>query len=319
MTARSRRRPFVLSSPLFSAAAAFPAFTDAPSAPAPFVAVIPAAGLGTRLRPLTTSGALPKEMLPVGRKLALERIVEEMIAAGAGCIVFVLSPAKETLVRQHFGSGKDFVYVRQPEMLGLGDAVLRAAGAVTSAGVGEPHSRFVVALGDAVFEEPAPGGLTRRLVNATASANADVGLVVRRVAHEQLSRYGVVRPAQAVADDRADPFVISDIVEKPHPDQAPSSWAAAARYVLSPSVFDVLKRTPPAANGEVQLTDALRAMLAGGSVGVAAPLLFGEMRHDLGGLDSYFRAFVAFALRDPDHGSALAAWLREQITLGTNT
>lgn len=323
MTARFRQRPFAMSSPTSSQNVVPVLDVSAPAtAGAPFVAVVPAAGLGTRLRPLTTSGALPKEMLPVGRKLALERIVEEMIAAGAGRVVFVLSPAKEALVRQHFGSGENFVYVRQPEMRGLGDAVLRAAGAVTSVnakvGAAAPQ-RFVVALGDAVFEEPAPGGLTRRLWDATARANADVGLVVRRVAHEHLSRYGVVRPAGgASADDVAAPFPISDIVEKPHPDQAPSPWAAAARYVLSPDVFAVLKSTPPAASGEVQLTDALRTMLAQGGVGVAAPLRAGEVRHDLGGLDGYFRAFAAFALQDPDHGPALAAWLREQVTLATN-
>ena len=155
------------------------------------VGVIPAAGLGTRLRPLT-SGALPKEMLPVGRKLALERIVDELRAAGVTRIVFVLSPAKEDLIRRHFGDAAEdatFVYVLQPEMRGLGDAVLRARSAVGAA------ARFVVALGDAVFEEPETGGLTRRLWDATADADAAVGIAVQRVPPERISRYGVVKPA----------------------------------------------------------------------------------------------------------------------------
>ncbi len=277
-----------------------------------FVGVVPAAGLGTRLRPLT-AGVLPKEMLPVGRKLALERIVDELRAAGAFRIVFVLSPAKEALIRQHFGNENgnvSFVYVLQPEMRGLGDAVLRAAGAVENA------ARFVVALGDAVFEEPETGGLTRRLLDATTRADAAVGLAVQRVPPERISRYGVVKPA-ANAIFTA-PFAITDIVEKPAPADAPSEFAAAARYVLSPDVFGHLERTPPGKNNEVQLTDVLRALLTvEGKTGIATPLAPGEVRHDLGGLDSYFRAFAAFALADPDHGTALADWLAARRSLAS--
>ncbi len=296
MTARSRRRPFAMST----------IAAPVPTAAAPLVGVIPAAGLGTRLRPLT-SGALPKEMLPVGRKLALERIVDELRAAGASRIVFVLSPVKEEMIRRHFGDeagGVTFAYVIQPEMRGLGDAVLRAASAVGDA------ARFVVALGDAVFEEPESGGLTRRLLNATVRADAAVGLAVQRVPPALLSRYGVVKPAGDTTG--SDAFRITDIVEKPAPGDAPSDFAAAARYVLSPDVFAHLERTPPGKNNEVQLTDALRALLAEGKTGVAAPLARGEVRHDLGGLDSYFRAFAAFALADPDHGTAFADWLAAQ-------
>jgi UTP--glucose-1-phosphate uridylyltransferase len=277
------------------------------------VGVIPAAGFGTRLRPLT-AGALPKEMLPVGRKLALEHIVDELRAAGVGRIVFVLSPAKEDLVRQHFGEGSDtdadpvrFAYVRQPQMRGLGDAVLRAADQV-------PHgAAFVVALGDAVFEEPAPGGLTRRLLRATKEAGATVGLAVQRVPADRIGRYGVVRPANGTSIGDPSVVPISDIVEKPAPGEAPSDLAAAARYVLSADVFDQLRRTPPGKNNEVQLTDALRALIGPERPGVAVPLAPGEQRHDLGGLDSYFRAFAAFALRDPDHGTELGRWLDQHL------
>lgn len=302
MTARSRR-PFAMS----TIAPAPATNTNVPAA-APLIGVIPAAGLGTRLRPLT-SGALPKEMLPVGRKLALERIVDELRAAGASRIVFVLSPVKEDLIRRQFGNGDEaggvtFTYVLQPEMRGLGDAVLRAAPAV-----GET-ARFVVALGDAVFEEPVTGGLTRRLLDATIRANAAVGLAVQRVAPALLSRYGVVKPAGDTTG--SDAFRITDIVEKPAPRDAPSNFAAAARYVLSPPVFAHLERTSPGKNGEVQLTDALRALLAEGKAGIACPLASGEVRHDLGGLDSYFRAFAAFARADPDHGTAFSEWLATQ-------
>jgi UTP--glucose-1-phosphate uridylyltransferase len=285
------------------------------SFPAPTAAVIPAAGWGTRLRPLT-AGALPKEMLPVGRHLALERIVEELRAAGVRRIVFVTSPAKEGLFRRHFGDGMEglsFAYALQPEMRGLGDAVLRARPLVDDGGAGD---RVLIALGDAVVEEEVPGVLTGRLLRAAAERDATVGLVVQRVGPDRISRYGVVRPAGngAAAIAGGDPFPITDIVEKPAPEEAPSPFAAAARYVITArDLFETLERTPPAANGELQLTDALRGLLRDGARGVAVPLRPGEVRHDLGGLDSYYRAFAAFALRDPDHGEGLRQWLRDRI------
>ena len=269
---------------------------------------MPAAGLGTRLRPLT-SGVLPKEMLPVGRRLALERIVDELAASGIRRIVFVISPAKEDTIRRHFGErgadGVTFAYALQSEMRGLGDAVLRAE---ELAGAGP----FVIALGDAVFEEPAPGGLTLRLVDAFSAQNASVGLAVQRVPRERIGRYGVVRPAPG--GGAGGPFLaITDIVEKPAPEDAPSDLAAAARYVVAPGIWDRLRRTRPGKDGEIQLTDALRTMLSEGGRGVAVPLGPGEVRHDIGGLDSYFRAFAAFALRDEEHGAGLGQWLRARL------
>jgi len=270
-------------------------------------AVVPAAGFGTRLRPLSES--IPKEMLPVGRYLALERIVGELAAAGMRRVVFVLSPAKEHFIRERFGDGREgvsFIYVLQPEMRGLGDAILQAESALRP---GEP---FVVALGDAVFEEAQPGDLVRRLVRACAEQGAGVALAVQRVPEERISRYGVVAPAP---DSPADgPFLaITDIVEKPAPHEAPSAFAAAARYVVPGEVFDAIRATPPGKGGEVQLTDALRALLRAGSGGVAVPLQVGEARHDIGGLDSYFRAFVTFALADPEHGEGLRAHLEQML------
>lgn len=274
----------------------------------PTAAVVPAAGFGTRLRPL--SDAIPKEMLPVGRQLALERIVAELLAAGMTQVVFVLSPAKEAQIKRHFGEGRDsaaFSYVIQPEMRGLGDAILRAAPLLES-----EAAPFVVALGDAVFEEPEPGGLTRRLVESFMGASASVGLAVQRVPRERISRYGVVTPAAAV-DPSADFVQITDIVEKPAPEDAPSDLAAAARYVVGAEVFAVLRETAPGKGGEIQLTDALRMLLHRGKPGVAVPLRMNEIRHDLGGLDSYFRAFAAFALSDAEHGASLRAYLSEKL------
>lgn len=289
--------------------------TTASSPAPPYTAVVPAAGFGTRLRPLTN--ALPKEMLPVGRSVALEHIVAEMRAAGVRRVVFVLSSAKEALVRSRFGdsdpdSGMDFAYVVQPEMRGLGEAVLRTESLVEASGP------FLVALGDAVFEEPHTGGLVRRLTDAAAMTGAGIGLAVQRVPPERISRYGVVKPlADSAASAAGAAYLpIADIVEKPAPEEAPSDLAAAARYIVTAEVFDVLRRTPPARNGEIQLTDALRILLAAGRGGVAVPLAPGEVRHDLGSLDSYFKAFAAFALADPEVGPGLGSFLRERLERG---
>lgn len=281
--------------------------SSTPTQRRPKSAIIPAAGFGTRLRPLTN--ALPKEMLPVGGRLALEWIIAEQRAAGITDIVFVLSPSKQAFIQGYFGDGADGVtyrYAIQPEMKGLGDAILKAEPLI------ESQYPFVVALGDAVFEEPVMGGLTQRLCDAVAEHGAAIGLVVQKVARERISRYGVIQPTEN-ASLSGTVIAIADIVEKPAPEDAPSEYAAAARYVAWPSIFEVLKRTLPGKGGEIQFTDALRAQMQDSLTGIAVPLQPGEVRHDIGGLDSYYRAFMAFALKDPEYGSGLRAYLQDQI------
>ena len=275
----------------------------------PRTAVVPAAGYGSRLRPLTDS--IAKEMLPVGRRLALEIILEELAGAGMDRVVFVLSPAKEPVIKARFGNqsvGLVLEYVLQTEMRGLGHAVSQAAPLLSGGG----DAPFVVALGDAVFEETEPGAITRRLCAACADSNASVGLAVQRVPAERISRYGIVRPA-APLNDKVSAFAISEIVEKPAPENAPSDFAACARYVARPSIFDILENTAPSANGEIQFTDALQSVLQRGEKGVAVPLQTGETRHDIGGLDSYFKAFAAFALSDAQHGAGLHDYLVKRL------
>jgi UTP--glucose-1-phosphate uridylyltransferase len=262
------------------------------------VAIVPAAGLGTRLRPL--SDAIPKEMLPVGRALALERIVAELRAAGAERIVFVVSPQKEAFLKNHFGA--DFGYAVQPEMRGLGEAILRVRGLAQGA------SRLLIALGDAVFEEPELGGITRRVL----AADSPLTIAVQRIPRERLSKYGVVSPKSGTEGAT---FVIQDIVEKPAPEDAPSEFAVTARYVLPDTLFETLEKTPPAKNGEIQLTDAIKTLLQTGVPGSAVPLLPGETRHDIGGFETYFKAFVTFAINDPEYGAALRTYLKETLQL----
>ncbi|GAB4452333.1 MAG: UTP--glucose-1-phosphate uridylyltransferase GalU [Armatimonadaceae bacterium] len=264
------------------------------------------------MRPLTN--AIPKEMLPVGGRLALERITDELSAAGILDVVFVLSPAKEAFIRGYFGDGANGVsyhYALQNEMRGLGHAILQAEPFLS------PDRPFVVALGDAVFEEPEVGGLTRRLCEACAEREAHLGLAVQRVPRERISRYGVIKPLSSpvkTPDSVTGTVIpITDIIEKPAPEEAPSEFAAAARYVAHPQVFEILRRIPPGKGGEIQFTDAMRDQLAQGLPGIAVPLLPGEVRHDIGNLETYYRAFVAFALKDPENGATLNEYLRTKL------
>jgi UTP--glucose-1-phosphate uridylyltransferase len=273
----------------------------------PTLAVVPAAGLGTRLRPL--SSAIPKEMLPVGGKVALERIVDELIAAGIERAVFVLSAAKEPLIKNYFGTqfstphGTIAIdYAFQTEMRGLGDAILCASDYILD---NEP---FVVALGDTVFEEPVVGGLLRRVMQA--AQHSTMGVAVQEVPEAKISRYGIVAPCGAT---NSTPFGIQTIVEKPEIKDAPSRFAVAARYVVPFDLLAILQTIPPnPQNGEIQLTDALRVLLGRGN-GQAVPLSNGEARHDLGNKESYYKAFLTFCLQDADTKKALQAFCQETL------
>ena len=299
----------------------------------PTRAVIPAAGLGTRLRPLSV--AIPKEMLPVGGKVALEWILDELAAAGIQHAVLVLSPAKELLIRGYFGT--EFVtaygaltiaYAIQQEMRGLGDAILCASACLPE---GEP---FVVALGDAVFEEPKVGGLLNRMMQATVRQNATMGVAVQEIPENNLSAlssYGVVCPVKNSENSENSEngknsantegifsFPITTIVEKPKPADAPSRFAVAARYVLPFGILQLLHETRPAEhNGEIQLTDALRPLLERGN-GQAVPLQAGEVRHDLGSKESYYKAFLTFCLKDTDTKETLHPFCKRALSLSVS-
>ena len=244
-------------------------------------------------------------MLPVGRRVVLERILDELVGAGFERVVFVVSPAKEPILKSRFGAkseGLEIEYALQPEMRGLGDAVLCAAESLA----GEPG--FLVALGDAVFVEETPGALALRLL----ATESPLAIAVQRVPREKLSRYGVVRPVDG-AGIFSGPFGICGIVEKPDPADAPSELAVAARYLVPAQVLEALKSVRPGKGGEIHLTDALAALLDAGTPGVAVPLLPAEARHDIGSFETYYQAFAAFALADPEHGAALRRFLEEII------
>jgi len=284
-------------------------------------AVVPVAGLGTRLLPATKSQ--PKEMLPVGGKPVVQHVVEELAAAGIERIVFVTGRGKgaiedhfdrdpmltaelerrgdpELLARLGFEQmGVSFSYTRQPSPRGLGDALLCADG-FTGAGP------FAVALGDAILGTRDGPPVIARLAAALEQHGAGCAIAVRDVPRSQTGRYGIVSTDD---DGGGGVALVSAIVEKPDPAAAPSTLAVAARYVMTPAIFAALRETPPAVNGEVELTHAIARLIAHGTPVVAVRL--GDVeRHDVGTHESYAAAFLAFALTDPAHGQRMRALAR---------
>jgi len=286
-------------------------------------AVIPVAGLGTRLLPATKSQ--PKEMLPVGKKPIVQYIVEELHLCGVERALFVTGRGKSS-IEDHFDDDPDlirtlretgkedlleelqyermgvhFLYTRQRRQRGLGDAVLCAEN-FTGA---EP---FVVALGDSIIGRHKPSLIVQRLIAAFEEQEASCAIAVEAVPMDQVSMYGVVKPASG-----AEVFEITDLIEKPARDEAPSNWAIAGRYVFAPSLFPAIRRTGFDHRGELQLTDAIRLMLREGKRVVGVRLPPEEKRYDIGNFESYFETFVEFALTDPVFGPRLREHVRELL------
>jgi UTP--glucose-1-phosphate uridylyltransferase len=260
-------------------------------------AVIPVAGLGTRLLPLTR--AVPKEMLPIVDKPIVQYVAEELASIGITRVLLVTSSRKPA-IREHFDAqpiaGLEIVYALQPHPRGLGDA-LRCAEEVAA---GRP---VVVAHGDALIETPpsAAPGIVLRLIATYEQSGASALLAVDEVPNEAVAQCGIV-----IAGDGLE---IEDVVEKPDPSRVRSRTALMGRYVLGPQMFAVLRETPVDDSGEVQLTAALRRAIRGGHSMLAVPLGQGERRRDVGSLEGYCEAFVEYALRDPRVGGPLRARL----------
>jgi UTP--glucose-1-phosphate uridylyltransferase len=276
-------------------------------------AVIPVAGLGTRLLPATKSQ--PKEMLPVARKPIVQYVVEELVSNGIQQILFVTGRSKAS-IENHFDHDPEmvralsetnrtdllkdvdfealkanFFYTRQRLQKGLGDAVLCAENFAGE----EP---FVVALGDSIIGLNAVSSAVSRMVEVFDSRRASCVVAVEEVPPDETRHYGIVQPA-----DGAGPvFRVANLVEKPAPENAPSNLAIAGRYVFSPVIFDMIRRVKPDARGEIQLTDAIQFLCDEGRRVVAVRLAPEEKRYDIGNFASYFESFVEFALADPAYG-----------------
>lgn len=282
-------------------------------------AVIPAAGIGSRVLPATK--AQPKEMLPIIDKPAMQYLVEELIDSGITEILIITGRNKES-IENHFDysyelenilkeQGKtellnvveeisklaNIYYVRQKAPLGLGHAISKAESFVGD----EP---FVVLLGDDImYTENMP--VTKQLVNKYYEVGGGNILGIQKVAHDQTSKYGIIDIKEQI-DDRT--YLVKEFVEKPSVDKAPSDYAALGRYVLKPEIFKYLKTIKPGADGEIQLTDAILAMTKDNNPLYAYD--FDALRYDTGDKFGMFKANVEFGLRHPELKDRIREYLK---------
>lgn len=278
-------------------------------------AVFPAAGLGTRFLPATK--ASPKEMLPLVDKPLIQYVVEEAVQSGVESIIIVTGRGKSA-IEDHFDisfelenllreRGKDELleaarsvselarisYVRQRQALGLGHAILQAKDFVE----GEP---FAVMLADDIVDAEVPA--LKQMLAVYEETGAPV-LGTMRVEGEAISRFGVL-DAEEVRDGV---FRVRDMVEKPRHEDAPSDLAIIGRYILTPDIFEEIERTEPGAGGEIQITDAMRALLKKREF---YAVRFDGTRHDAGDKLGFLVATVEFALKRPDLGPQFREYLR---------
>jgi UTP--glucose-1-phosphate uridylyltransferase len=286
-------------------------------------AVIPAAGLGTRFLPATK--AMPKEMLPVVDKPAIQYVVEEAVAAGLHDVLMVTGRNKYAL-ENHFDrvyeleatlerkgdhaklqqvnestNIADIHYFRQGDPHGLGHAVLQARMHVG-------HEPFAVLLGDDLIDRRE--ALLKRMIQEQLKRSASI-VALLEVDPEHIHLYGA---AQVEATDTEDVVRVTGLVEKPSKETAPSNLAIIGRYVLRPEVFSVLEKTEPGKGGEIQLTDALQKMAGepegtGGVYGV----VFRGRRYDTGDKIDYIKAIIQLACERDDLGPTLRPWLQQFV------
>jgi UTP--glucose-1-phosphate uridylyltransferase len=282
-------------------------------------AVFPAAGLGTRFLPATK--AQPKEMLPIVDKPIIQYGVEEALAAGCNQIIMVTGRGK-TAIEDHFDVSyelekileeknktdllkivrqiSDMIhvsYVRQKEALGLGHAVLTARELVGN----EP---FAVLLADDVIDSEVP--VLKQMMKVYDQVQCSV-IATQIVEGEAISAYGVldVKPAEGHNGGRL--YEVLNMVEKPSLEEAPSNLAIIGRYILTPTIFDVLTRTPAGKGGELQLTDAMRLLLKKEKM---YAYVYEGKRHDAGDKLGFLKATIEFALKRDDLGGPFKEYLR---------
>lgn len=281
-------------------------------------AIFPVAGLGTRFLPATKSS--PKEMLPLIDKPLVQYVVEEAVAAGIEQIIFVTGRTKRS-IEDHFDSspeleshleekGKDetlqevrdlsdlvdIFYVRQKKALGLGHAILCARDFIGN----EP---FAVLLGDDIIDAATP--CLRQLLDVYTEYKGSV-LALEQVPMEQISSYGCVAVNRLT--DRV--MEVTDMVEKPKREEAPSDLAIIGRYVLTPAIFPILENQEPGRGGEIQLTDAIRRLSRDETV---YGCLFEGLRHDCGDKLGFLKATVDLALKRDEFREEFGRYLRQRM------
>jgi UTP--glucose-1-phosphate uridylyltransferase len=279
-------------------------------------AVIPAAGFGTRFLPASKSQ--PKEMLPIVDTPTIQYVVEEAAASGITDILMVIGKGKRA-IEEHFDRSFELEaelseqgktaelkairrisnlahihFVWQKELRGLGDAVYHARQHVGN----EP---FVVLLGDTLIESKTP--VTRQLIKVFEEHRQSV-VILEEVEPSKVSRYGIMK-GKAIRDGL---YRVEDFIEKPSVRNAPSNLAIAGRYLFTPDIFDCIERTKPGKNNEIQLTDAMRLMVRDHPM---YGLKLQGKRYDIGNKLDFLKTNIAFALRRPQLGPDLRAYLKE--------
>jgi len=281
-------------------------------------AVIPAAGFGTRFLPATK--AQPKEMLPIIDTPTIQYVVQECVDSGIEDILIISGKGKRS-IEDHFDRNFELEsriseredeatynqlrhiedmanihFIRQKELNGLGDAIYHARFHCGN----EP---FAVLLGDSVNSSIIP--VTQQLIDAYEQYHQCV-IGVERVPHDKVSRYGIAGGTHI--NDRI--LQISELIEKPSPDKAPSDLAIAGRYILTPQIFEALEKTPRGKGNEVQLTDALRLLLK--QEPIIASVIEGK-RYDMGNKLDFLKTTVEFALRRPEFAEPFKAYLKSVV------
>ncbi len=290
-------------------------------------AVIPAAGLGTRMLPLTKTQ--PKEMLPLGKKPCIQYIVEELASVGVNQIL-IITGKKKRAIEDHFDKDialnqmlsmseqrelmeelefedmdVQFFYTRQSVQAGLGDAIAHARNFVNN----EP---FIIALGDSIISSNENDSLIKRMIKQYDKDPNSLILGTRNVPLEDVHKYGIVKPKGKIVNNIVE---IEDVIEKPSHKNTPSTLAFAARYIMPPNLFDTLDRTSPGKGGEIQLTDGIRLLLKEGVKGYSVSLTENEKRYDIGSMSSYYEAFIDFAIEDKKYGYKLKQYIIDKFKL----
>lgn len=285
-------------------------------------AVVPVAGLGTRFLPATKS--IPKEMLPIVDRPIILHIAEECVQAGIEQLILISGRGKESienffdisfeLEHQLEVAGKsewleqvanirnqlEIISIRQQKPLGLGHAVLKALPIVG-------NEYFAVLLGDEITKkEPHQLSAIGQLILAHETLSSSV-VAIMEVPRKEVVKYGIISGERASSDD----FIkVSSVVEKPSPEQAPTTWALPGRYVFHSQIFDHLKEINPGKNGEIQLTDAMTRLAK--SQGLWATEVTTH-RFDAGDKFGYLQANIEFGLEHPEIGQKLKAYLQEKV------
>ncbi len=283
-------------------------------------AVFPVAGLGTRFLPVTKAG--PKEMLPIVDRPLIQYVVDEAVQAGITQLVFITSSYKRS-IEDYFDTNFELevylteknkleclrtiqevvpkhiqsVYIRQPKPLGLGDAVWRARSVVGH------HQAFAVLLADDIIDSGATSCLQSMMEVYAQTQSSVIG--VENIPREDTDKYGVVSLDENKVGEATR---MTAIVEKPKPQDAPSTLAVAGRYILTPRIFDLLETVVQGVGGEIQLTDGIAQLLKHESV-YAYP--FKGKRYDCGSKLGFLEATIAYALKRPELKDALLSYIKQ--------